>query len=112
MKQSSRFISLSGLFTLFILIGNFAALKSMTGSYQVLNLESRFPFAMTTSLTYFIIMDSVMVLIFHNSFGLLLHKKANKQGLPLWDAMSFQTLLKMGVIPNNELNDINNSHIA
>lgn len=102
MERSSRFISLSGLAGVFAgvfaLIGAIAALKAMTGGYQVLNYGSRLPFAVTTDLLFFIMMDAIMVLILSITAAVFFTtRKAKKQGLPLWDAKAFRMLANMAI---------------
>lgn len=102
MERSSRFISLSGLSGvfagIFALIGAFAALKAMTGGYQVFDYGNRLPFAITTDLLFFIMLDAIMVLVLSISAAVFFTtRKAKKQGLPLWDAKAFRMLANMAI---------------
>lgn len=102
MERSSRFISLSGLSGIFAgvfaLIGALAALKAMTGGYQILDYGNRLPFVVTTDLLFFIILDAIMVLVLSISAAVFFtSRKAKKQGLPLWDAKAFQMLANMAI---------------
>lgn len=102
MERSSRFISLSGLSGvfagIFAILGALAALKAMTGGYQVMSYGSRMPFMVTTDLLFFIIMDAIVVLILSISAAVFFtSRKAKKQGLSLWDEKAFRMLSNLAI---------------
>ncbi len=102
MERSSRFISLSGLAGIFAgsfaLIGGLAALKTMTGSFNMLNYSNRLPILIDVDMLFFIILDAVMILVLSISAAVFFTtRKAKKQGLPLWDAKAFRMLANMAI---------------
>lgn len=100
MERSSRFISLSGLSGIVAgivaIVGGLAAFYRFTGSFGIEDYALRLSPENAIDMLFFLLLDAALVLLIAISASIFFTtRKAKKQGLPLWDKMTYRVLLNL-----------------